>query len=193
MLDALFEFFLKYRPLIFEQGDFAFRAPWTGGLAVALAVVAGVVTWRSYTQVRGSSRPADRVVLAVVRLAAFAVLAFCLMRPVLVLSSIVPQQNFLGVLIDDSRSMRIADRDETPRLQFVQEQLATPEGELRAALNERFALRFFGFSSETDRLDVVDGLLDRALLLRGGRLRPLGGEGTLRERYRAAVAAGDAR
>ena len=98
------------------------------------------------------------MVLAVVRLAAFAVLAFCLMRPVLVLSSVVPQQNFLGVLIDDSRSMRIADRDETPRLQFVQDQLATPEGDLRGALNERFALRFFSFSSETDRLDVVDEL-----------------------------------
>ena len=158
MLDSLFELFFKYRPLIFEQGDFAFRAPWTGGLAVALAVVAGVVTWRSYTQVRGNSRPLERIVLGVVRLAAFALLAFCLMRPALVLSSVVPQQNFLGVLIDDSRSMRIADRDDTPRLQFVQDQLATPDGELRAALNERFALRFFGFSSETDRLDVVDGL-----------------------------------
>ena len=45
----------------------------------------------------------------------------------------------------------------------------------------------------THDLDVVDGLLDRALLLRGGRLRPLGGDGTLRERYRAAVGAGDAR
>jgi uncharacterized membrane protein len=158
MLESLFELFFKHRPLIFEQGDFALRAPWTGGLAVALAVVAGVVTWRSYTQVRGNSRPLERAVLAAVRLAAFALLAFCLMRPVLVLSSVVPQQNFLGVLIDDSRSMRIADRDETPRLQFVQEQLATPQGDLRAALNERFALRFFGFSAETDRLDVVDGL-----------------------------------
>ena len=73
-------------------------------------------------------------------------------------SSVVPQQNFLGVLIDDSRSMQIADRDETARLQFVEDQLATTDGELRSALNERFSLRFFGFSSETDRLDVVNEL-----------------------------------
>ena len=45
----------------------------------------------------------------------------------------------------------------------------------------------------THDLDTVDGLLDRALLLRAGRLRPLGGGGTLRDRYRAAVGAGDAR
>ena len=158
MFESLFEFFFKYRPLMFEQGDFAFRASWAGGLALAAALAAAAVTWRTYSQVRGNSQPLDRTILTGVRLAAFALLAFCLLRPVLVLSSVVPQQNFLGVVIDDSRSMRIADRDETPRLQFVQDQLATPESELRAALNERFALRFFSFAAETDRLDVVNEL-----------------------------------
>ena len=158
MFDAIFEFFFKYRPLMFEQGDFAFRASWLGGLAALAAVAAGVVTWRSYARVRGNSQPVDRLILTVVRLAALAVLAFCLMQPVLILSSVVPQQNFLGVLIDDSRSMRIADTDETPRLQFVQEQLASTDAPLRAALNERFSLRFFGFANETDRLDIVNEL-----------------------------------
>ena len=158
MFESLFEFLFKYRPLMFEQGDFTFRASWVGGLALLAVVVAAAATWRSYTQVRGNSQPLDRRVLAAVRLVALAVLAFCLLRPVLVLSSVVPQQNFLGVLIDDSRSMQIADRDETARLQFVEDQLATTDGELRSALNERFSLRFFGFSSETDRLDVVNEL-----------------------------------
>ena len=158
MFESLFEFLFKYRPLMFEQGDFTFRASWAGGLALLVVVVAAAATWRSYTQVRGNSQPLDRRVLAAVRLVALAVLAFCLLRPVLVLSSVVPQQNFLGVLIDDSRSMQIADRDETARLQFVEDQLATTDGELRSALNERFSLRFFGFSSETDRLDVVNEL-----------------------------------
>ena len=42
----------------------------------------------------------------------------------------------------------------------------------------------------THDLDVVDGLLDRAVLLRRGRLRELGSEGSLRERYRATLAEG---
>ena len=158
MFESLFELLFKYRPLMFEQGDFAFRASWAGGLALAAALAAAAVTWRTYSQVRGNSQPLDRTILTGVRLAAFALLAFCLLRPVLVLSSVVPQQNFLGVVIDDSRSMRIADRDETPRLQFVQDRFANPESELRAALNERFALRFFSFAAETDRLDVVNEL-----------------------------------
>ena len=42
----------------------------------------------------------------------------------------------------------------------------------------------------THDLDVVDGLLTRELFLRGGRLLAIGGgEGPLRDRYRAAVAA----
>ena len=43
----------------------------------------------------------------------------------------------------------------------------------------------------THDLDVVDGLLDRAVLLQTGRLTELDGEGALRERYRSAVAKGD--
>ena len=60
--------------------------------------------------------------LVAVRLALLALLVFCLIRPSLILHAAVPQQNFLGVLIDDSRSMTIADRDEKPRTDFVHEQ-----------------------------------------------------------------------
>lgn len=157
MFESLFEFLFKYRPLMFEQGDFALRASWLGVLAALAAIAAGVMTLRTYSQVRGSSRPIDRTILTVIRLASLAVLTFCLLRPVLVLSSVVPQENFLGVLIDDSRSMQIADRDETPRLQFVEDNFAT-ESDLHTALADRFALRFFGFSAETDRLSGIDEL-----------------------------------
>jgi ABC-type multidrug transport system ATPase subunit len=42
----------------------------------------------------------------------------------------------------------------------------------------------------THDLDVVDTLLDRAVLLKQGRLSELGMQGSLRERYRAAVGQG---
>ncbi len=45
----------------------------------------------------------------------------------------------------------------------------------------------------THNLDVVDGVLDRAVLLQSGRLRELGREGALRDRYRAALADGSQR
>ncbi|MCY4028093.1 MAG: glutamine amidotransferase [Acidobacteria bacterium] len=158
MFEPIFEFLFKYRPLVFEQGDFAIRAPWA--IALGAAAVAGALTLRTYAQVRGNSQPLDRAVLAAIRLGAIAVVAFCLLQPVVVLSSVVPQQNFLGVLVDDSRSMQIADRDETERLRFVEDRFRAG-GDLRTALEERFALRFFGFSTETDRLGDVDELTYR--------------------------------
>ena len=158
MFEAIFEFLFKFRPLVFEQGDFAIRASWV--LALGAAVAAGALSVRTYAKVRGSSRAIDRSVLAGLRLGVLAVVAFCLLQPVLVLSSVVPQQNFLGVLVDDSRSMQIADRDETARLRFVEDRLRA-DGDLRTALEDRFALRFFGFSTETDRLGDVDELTYR--------------------------------
>ena len=37
-----------------------------------------------------------------------------------VLSAAVPQRNYVGVLVDDSRSMRIADRNGTPRSDWIE-------------------------------------------------------------------------
>ena len=42
----------------------------------------------------------------------------------------------------------------------------------------------------THDLDVVDGVLDRAVILRRGRIRELGDGASLRERYRVAIADG---
>ena len=169
MFESLFEFLFKYRPLIFDQGEFAIRASWVGLLALAAAGGAAYLTSRTYLAVRGNSRPLDRVVLTTLRIAALGVLAFCLLRPVLVLSSVVPQENFLGVLLDDSRSMQIADRDETPRHEFVRQQLGAPDSELRAALADRFALRFFRFSGETDRIAALDEMTFRGTRTHLGR------------------------
>ena len=169
MFEPLFEFLFKYRPLIFEQGELALRASWVGFLALGAAAAAGYLTLRTYLAVRGNSQRLDRAVLTAIRIAALGVLAFCLLRPVLVLSSVVPQENFLGVLIDDSRSMQIADRDETPRYEFVRRQLGAADSELRAALADRFALRFFRFAGETDRMTALDELTFRGTRTHLGR------------------------
>ncbi len=100
----------------------------------------------------------DRAVLVALRLAVVGVLLICLFRPTLILKAAVPQQNFLGVLVDDSRSMTIADRDGQPRSAFVQEQLNGPTAPLLDALSQRFVVRFFRFSSSSDRVAAAGEL-----------------------------------
>lgn len=153
----MFELLFKYRPVAFEEGVFAFRPTAATYAATILVVAAAVITLRTYRQVRAHSRPVDRGVLTGIRFAILALLVVCLWRPVLVLSQVEPQQNFLGVLVDDSRSMRIADVDGESRAGVVSRHLGD-ESPLLAALADRFAVRLFGFSSRTERIDAVGEL-----------------------------------
>ena len=107
----MFEFFFKYRPLVFEQGEFAFGAPDSVRLWLAVAGLLGIAAAATYTLARGKSGTVDRSVMAAGRVGLLGVLLFCLMQPMLVLSTVVPQQNFVGVLLDDSRSMQLTDED----------------------------------------------------------------------------------
>ncbi len=70
----------------------------------------------------------------------------------LVVKAAVPQQNFLGVLVDDSRSMQIADVDGQARSAFVKQHFTSPEGDVLKTLSSRFVLRSFRFSSTAQRL-----------------------------------------
>jgi uncharacterized membrane protein len=152
-MDGVFEFLFKYRPLIWEQGDFAFGAPGSTRLWLIGAGLLGAVAVASYTLARGKSGVTDRAVMAALRVTLLAVLVFCLLQPALILSTVVPQQNFVGVLIDDSRSMRLTDEDGSARADFVAENFTPEESELIRALSDRFALRFFRFSDLASRID----------------------------------------
>lgn len=152
MLERVFRFFFKYPPLMFQQGDVSWGLS-RPVLIVVLAVLAlAVIALLTYRSVPAAEKPRDRAVLMGLRLAALIVLLACLFRPTLILKAAVPQQNFLGVLVDDSSSMAIADRDGQTRAAFVQQQLSAPNAALLQALSQRFVVRFFSFSSSTSRV-----------------------------------------
>lgn len=157
MLDRIFEFLFKYRPAVFEAGDFSFGVP--GRLALLLLVVAavGVPAILTYATVGAQSSRRDRLVLAALRGTAIAVLLACLFRPMLLLSEAVPQRNFVGVLVDDSRSMRVADAGGRTRGE-VASALMSADSSLPAELRRRFQVRLFRFSGSAERMDDVKGL-----------------------------------
>jgi uncharacterized membrane protein len=151
--DRLFRFLFKYPRLVFEQGDLTWGVSRPLLVVIALAVAVAIAALLTYQRVGTIDRPRDRAVLIGLRLGALTLLVFCLARPTLILKAAVPQQNFLGILIDDSRSMAIADRGGARRSAFVQQQLARPDSALTIALSQKFVLRFFRFSSSADRTD----------------------------------------
>ena len=156
-MDSLFRFLFEYRPVIFHQGEFRL-SPSTGSyVALVLAAAAILLALVTYRGLAGHGRVRDRVVLTALRIATLGVMLFCLFRPILVVKAAVPQQNFLAVLIDDSRSMQIIDWGTASRGAFVKQTFGK-EAPLVKALSERFVLRPFHFSSTASRLGSTDDL-----------------------------------
>ena len=151
MFDSLFAFFFKYSPYVFQQGEFRLAVSSPVYIAVAVAAVAALATVWTYRSAPGDASAVDRAVLIALRLCLVGLVLFCLFRPVLILRAAVPQQNFLGILLDDSRSMRVADHDGKPRSGFVNETFG-PDSAVMKALSSRYAVRIFRFASATDRV-----------------------------------------
>ena len=161
MFSALFEFFFKYRPAVFEQGDLALGAPLSVIIIVLVAAGLAVPVLFTYFKVRGKSTPRDRSILTALRIGVLVLLIACLFRPMLLLSEAVPRRNFIGLLLDDSRSMRIADRGATanPRTRgdFIRDTLGANSALLKR-LQDRFQVRLFRFGGSSSRTDSA-GLL----------------------------------
>lgn len=175
----MFEFLFKFRPLVFERGELSLGIPgwWLVLALISLALIVPFVL--RYRDPVGETRAADRVVLAALRISALGVLLVCLFRPTLLVSTVIPQRNFVAVLVDDSRSMRITDVDGESRAAFAyrllgggEEDPAGPDdataaatedsvvlpssdeiGGLRRALEDRFRVRTYGFASDARRVD----------------------------------------
>ena len=158
MFDGLFQTLFSHRLIVFQQGEFRFDVT-TGSLVAAALVgaimVAAVITYQS---VRGKGRMRDRIVLTALRMAALALVLFCLFRPTLIVRAAVPQQNVVAVLLDDSRSMQIPDWGDQARGAFLVEQFGTPDSSLMSALSDRFLVRVFRFSSTAERLESAGDL-----------------------------------
>jgi len=137
---------------VFEQGTFVWGVTRSAWLAILIAVAGATYAALTYRRVARQATGRDRAILMGLRLAAIATVLFCLMRPALILKAAVPQQNFLGVLVDDSRSMQIPDEDNKPRGQFITDNFSAADSPMLAALTQRFAVRQFKFATNAERI-----------------------------------------
>jgi uncharacterized membrane protein len=157
-MESFFSALFKYRPLLFAEGQIRFATPWP---ALVLAIAAGIIAVAavvSYGRARGGATAGSRVLLGFLRAGALGVLLFALLQPTLVLTSTVPQRNFVGVVLDDSRSMGLPAEDGQPRSAFIQDHFDPATSELVSELEERFAVRFFRFASSSERVGGAAGL-----------------------------------
>lgn len=153
----MFEWLFKFSPLQYAAGEVGVQAaPWLFG-GVVLALLAGLAAVYARSG-RYSSRRA-KAVSAGLRGAALVVLALPLLEPVLVVPDVVPDENFVAVLVDASESMNVPDGvlGET-RSADARHLLFDDESGLVPALEPHFKLRYYTFSEAAVRVDSLGPL-----------------------------------
>src|SRR5437899_5600525 len=150
-------------------------------LAVILAAAVAAVVYAEYRRPLSPLTGVQRGVLAGLRVLTLAALLLFLFRPIVILPPAGSRDAVVPVLVDVSRSMRLADADGQPR---VARAIALLKTDLMPALSSRFLTELYG---------VGDGLapiqIDR-LAADARRTDLAGALAAVRERYRGQRVAG---
>ena len=152
----MFEKLLKYPVDIFRQGDFYFgvRLPGLILFLIFVGLIAGAI-W-AYRTTQGRTHRGFRGFLIFLRALALCALAFCLLKPFVTVYQTSPDDSYLAVLLDESKSMQVTDSvNQEARLNSVNNLLFAPEGGILNSLNEKFKTRLFSFSDVPRRMTPV--------------------------------------
>ncbi|MGH9902485.1 MAG: vWA domain-containing protein, partial [Pyrinomonadaceae bacterium] len=152
-MDRFVQLLFGHERAVFTNGQFGFDVRPHPALLAALALLLAAFIYFAYVR-----RPArlDRRTLAglvALRAAFFALLVFLLLRPVIVVPSVIPRSSHVAFLTDDSRSMQLADGPRgQSRLEAVKNALFSAESSFLARLGEKFKTDIYGFSGALVRL-----------------------------------------
>jgi uncharacterized membrane protein len=150
----MFELLFKYPASLFHKGQFVLLTPWPLWLlALAILLAAGLLYWhvrRNHGMLSGL-RP---VGIWLLETGMVALILFLLWHPALSVATLRPQQNVVAVLVDDSRSMAIADAGGTRESAAK----AVLDNGLLSSLGERFQVRLYRFGKEAERVGKIDSL-----------------------------------
>ena len=149
----MFEQIMKYPIDVFREGDFSFGVPLPGLLIAVLLVALVVATIWAYRSTQGRIRRRFRGFLIFLRAIVLCLIAFCLLKPFLTIYQSNPDDSYLLVMVDRSKSMQITDStDAAPRLQRVNDLLFAEDEGLLEKLNAKFKVRLFAFDTTAKRI-----------------------------------------
>jgi uncharacterized membrane protein len=154
----MFEFLFKYPSDYFDRGSLILALPWWQFALLPLAILVLGFIALGYFRVGGRLEIRHRGFIALLRSLAISLIIFSLSRPLLEVSAHVPQPNLVGILIDNSISMRIEDFAEGPRSDFISQRLDPANGNLLRSLRESFDTKLFKFGADTQLLTDINAL-----------------------------------
>src|SRR5450631_1939643 len=154
----MFEFFFKYPRAVFSKGDLVLLGAWPSWVLIVFVVAAGAgLAWLIRSKLPQASPHVRNWKAGIIWLLQFALAAVVLLllwQPAVMVAELRPQQNIIAVLVDDSRSMTIADGGATRAQQAVK----ALEGGVLDALGKKFQVRLYRAGGRLSRIAKLDDL-----------------------------------
>jgi uncharacterized membrane protein len=150
-MDSFVQLFFKHKWSTFAKGNFSFanRPSWL--VLILLALALGALVYFLYIRPGYRINSKSKWGLIALRAGLLALIFVMLMRPVVVVPSIIPKSTSVAVLADNSRSMTLADENGRSRVDAAKELLGTGS-KFSRGLNDKFKVGLYGFSNNTARI-----------------------------------------
>ena len=152
----MFEWLFKYRKSDFDAGEISFASTWPTWLLWLLLVAAAALLCISLWQQRKLLTAGRRWLLGVIQFAMLGVLIALLWQPVLGVKAVLPGENAVAVLVDNSESMSYRHDDKSRLQQTID---AVDDG-LLDNLKRNFSVQLAAFGKQLLWQQNLDELPD---------------------------------
>jgi len=150
-MDSFVQFFFKHKWATFAKGNFGFASRPSWLIMILLALALGALIYFLYIRPGYRINSQSKWGLIALRAGLLALIFLMLMRPVVVVPSIIPKSTSVAVLADNSRSMTLADENNRSRLDATKELLDSGKP-FTKNLNDKFRTSLFGFSNTAGKI-----------------------------------------
>ncbi len=159
----MFEFFFKYPWPVFTKGKLVLLGSWPGWVLLLLIVVSvaglGWLIWRSLPEAAPKMQTWRAGVVWALQSALVTLVLVLLWEPAITVAELKSQQNIIAVLVDDSRSMAIADSGRDGKTAREAAAVKTLKDGVLSGLQKRFQTRVYRLDGGIDAgLGSVDGM-----------------------------------
>src|SRR5258708_36217614 len=154
----MFEFLFKYPRAVFSKGELVLLGSWPKWvLALFLLAAAAGLAWLIRSRLPQASphiRNWKAGAIWLMQFALAALLLILLWQPAIMVAELRPQQNIIAVLVDDSRSMAIAENGVTRESQAVK----SLDSGVLTELQKKFQVRLYRVDGRLSRVAKLDTL-----------------------------------
>ncbi|HEY2963912.1 MAG TPA: glutamine amidotransferase [Pyrinomonadaceae bacterium] len=161
-MDTLVRFLFGHEQAVFTNGRFSFDVRPGALLLVLIFLLAAVFIYFIYLRPRIRLPKRTTVTLVALRATLLTLMIVLLLRPVVVVSSVIPRSSYVAIVVDDSLSMKLHDAPNgVTRLDTIKQTLLNANDGQTSFLNRldrKFKTALYGFSGSLARLKDANDL-----------------------------------